>query len=132
MVNWSLARSCQPLQNDGPLRGFQSIRLKIFDRHANVAKANEDFFVASVLRRRACAQHEQDECCREEIFPHLFTVGGAGTVSFLDAELFQPILQSAKREAEELCRLRDVVIRLLHRLRDQIALDILEVDAFSR
>ena len=53
-------------------------------------------------------------------------------VGFFDAEFFQPVLEGAEGEAEEFGGLRDVVVRLLHRLRDQIALDVFEVDPLSR
>ena len=51
---------------------------------------------------------------------------------FLDPKLFQTILQRAKRQAEQLGRLCDVVVGLLHRLHDQIAFDVFETDAFRR
>jgi hypothetical protein len=38
----------------------------------------------------------------------------------------------AESEAEELGGLGDVVVRLLHRLRDQVALDVFEIDSFGR
>ena len=53
-------------------------------------------------------------------------------VGFFDAEFFQAVLKRAEGEAEEFGGLRDVVVRLLHRLRDQIALDVFEVDPLSR
>jgi len=36
----------------------------------------------------------------------------------LDAEFFQAVLEGAEGEAQEFRRFRDVVVRLLHRLRD--------------
>ena len=53
-------------------------------------------------------------------------------VGFFDAEFFQTVLEGAEGEAEELGGLRDVVVRLLHRLRDQVALDVFEVDPLRR
>src|SRR6185369_17729214 len=51
-------------------------------------------------------------------------------VRFLDAKLFQTVLQRAESETEELRGLGDVIVSLLHRLRDQITFDIFEVDSF--
>ena len=51
---------------------------------------------------------------------------------FLDAKLFQPVLQSSKSQTEQLRRLGDVVVSLFHRLHDEIALDVFETDAFRR
>ena len=53
-------------------------------------------------------------------------------VGFFDAEFFETVLEGAEGEAEEFGGLGDVVVRLLHRLRDQIALDVLKVDTFGR
>ena len=53
-------------------------------------------------------------------------------VRLLDAKLFQTILQRAESQAQELRGLGDVVISLLHRLRDQVALDVFEIDPFGR
>ena len=39
-------------------------------------------------------------------------------VGFFDAEFFETVLEGAEGEAEQFGRLRDVVVRLLHRLRD--------------
>src|SRR5215212_6056732 len=41
-----------------------------------------------------------------------------------DAKLFQPVLERAESEAEEFRGLGDVVVSLLHRLRDEVALDV--------
>ena len=53
-------------------------------------------------------------------------------IRLLDAKLFQTVLQGAESEAEEFGGLGDVVVGLLHRLRDQVALDVFEVDSFGR
>jgi hypothetical protein len=54
------------------------------------------------------------------------------TVGFLDAELFQTILKRPKGEAEEFGGFGDVVVRLLHCLRDQVAFDVFKIDPFGR
>ena len=53
-------------------------------------------------------------------------------VSFFDAELLQSILKRSESKTKELGGFGDVVVRLLHRLRDEIALDVLEIDSFRR
>ena len=53
-------------------------------------------------------------------------------VGFFDAELFETVLQRAEGEAEELGGLSDVVVGLLHSLRYQVALDVFEINSFSR
>src|ERR1051326_6924284 len=53
-------------------------------------------------------------------------------VRFPDTKLLQAVLKRAEGETEELGGLGDVVVRLLHRLRDEIALHVFEVDPFRR
>ena len=53
-------------------------------------------------------------------------------VRFFDAEFFQTVLEGAEGEAEEFGSLGDVVVGVLHRLRDEIALDVFEIDALRR
>ena len=57
----------------------------------------------------------------------------AGSVSiFLEPEFLEAILERAERQAEKLCRLGYVVVRPVHCLHYQAALDVFEVDAFGR
>ena len=53
-------------------------------------------------------------------------------VRLFDAEFFEAVLERAEGEAEQLGRLRDVVVGLLHGLYDEVALDLFKRDAFGR
>jgi len=62
------------------------------------------------------------------ILHDLLAVRTVRPIRALDAEFFETVLQRAEGEAQEFRRFRDVVVRLLHRLRYQVALDVFEVD----
>src|SRR5687767_10713402 len=51
------------------------------------------------------------------------------SVRFLYPELLQTILKRPECQPEKFCGLGDVIVRLFHRLSDEVALDILEVDS---
>ena len=53
-------------------------------------------------------------------------------IGSLYAKFFQPVLEGSERKPQEFRGLGDVVVRLLHGLRNQIALNILKVDSFGR
>src|ERR1043166_5636641 len=83
-------------------------------------------FMTILLRRRSL--HLTNELLVAVLFLFLRAVA----VGALDAELFESVLERAKGEAEELGGLRDVVVGALHRLQDEVALHVLEVDALRR
>src|SRR5215212_182995 len=70
------------------------------------------------------------ECRLGSLWLLLFVAVSA--VGFFDTELLQTVLQRPEGEAEEFGGLGDVVVRLLHGLCYQVALDVFEVNPFGR
>ena len=124
---FNTANTCTPICSDQ--REFpQSVRMPALKPLEASAVFNPGWAASPTI-----ADHKTGFCCA---FLCLFVANllrrRHGLVGFFDAEFFQAILKSAEGEAEEFGGFGDVVVGLLHRLRDQVALDVFEVDSFSR
>src|SRR6185369_1988129 len=85
------------------------------------------------LKSRTLAWEPVARCTkRHKNARELFFAFVVVAVRLLDAKLFQAVLKRAEGEAQQFGGFGDVVVGLLHRLRDEIALDVFEIDAFGR